>query len=149
MQIMPALDKPASAVPSPGQSAATFPSRTPILLGAWILFCVFCNSGGWLLSACYQLNRPSYAILFVIGLGITFAFGRKLFPAWLPANRQFKRRRRFRRMFPLAFLVLAVMAVAGGALYPPNNYDALAYRTPRVLHWLAEGRWHWIHTEFH
>src|SRR5439155_14697166 len=36
----------------------------------------------------------------------------------------------------------------GGLLYAPNNYDALAYRTPRVLHWLAEGRWHWIHTEF-
>ena len=146
---MPALDKPAFAVPSPGQSAATFPSRTPILLSAWILFCVFCNSGGWLLSACHQLNRPTYAILFVIGLGITVAFGRKLFSAWLPANRQFERPRRFRRMFPLAFLVLAVMAIAGGALYPPNNYDALAYRTPRVLHWLAEGRWHWIHTEFH
>jgi len=33
-------------------------------------------------------------------------------------------------------------------LYAPNNYDALAYRVPRVLHWLAEGRWHWIHTGF-
>ena len=24
----------------------------------------------------------------------------------------------------------------------------LAYRTPRVLHWLAAGHWYWIHTEF-
>ncbi len=59
-----------------------------------------------------------------------------------------KLKRRFRRPFPLAFLVLAILAFVGGALYAPNNYDALAYRMPRVLHWLAEGRWHWIHTEF-
>jgi len=41
----------------------------------------------------------------------------------------------------LAFLVLL-----GGALYPPTNHTAMTYRTPRVLHWLAEGHWHWIHT---
>lgn len=40
------------------------------------------------------------------------------------------------------------MAIAGGVIYAPSNYDALAYRMPRVLHWLAEGRWHWIHTDF-
>jgi hypothetical protein len=26
----------------------------------------------------------------------------------------------------------------------PNNHDALAYRIPRVLNWLAEGHWYWI-----
>ena len=40
------------------------------------------------------------------------------------------------------------MAFLGGALYAPSNYDALAYRVPRVLHWLAAGQWHWIHTIF-
>lgn len=40
------------------------------------------------------------------------------------------------------------MTLLGGLLYAPNNYDALAYRVPRVLHWLAEGQWHWIHTAF-
>ncbi|PWU19522.1 MAG: hypothetical protein C5B50_06365 [Verrucomicrobia bacterium] len=49
---------------------------------------------------------------------------------------------------PLSFLVLAFLAFLGGALYPPSNYDALAYRVPRVLHWLALERWHWIHTWF-
>jgi len=48
----------------------------------------------------------------------------------------------------VAFLVLASLAFLGGVLYAPSNYDAMAYRTPRVLHWLAEQRWHWIHTEF-
>jgi len=54
-----------------------------------------------------------------------------------------KLRRRFRRGFPLGFAVL------GGILHAPSNYDGLAYRAPRVLHWLAEGKWNWIHTEFH
>jgi len=59
-----------------------------------------------------------------------------------------KQRRRFRRVFPLAFLILAGMAICGGAIHAPSNYDALAYRVPRVLHWLAAGRWHWIYTDF-
>ena len=62
--------------------------------------------------------------------------------------RRQKFRRRFRRPFPLAFLILAALAFLGGALHPPTNYDALAYRIPRVLHWLAVGQWHWIHTIF-
>jgi len=57
-------------------------------------------------------------------------------------------KRRFRRPFSLAFLILAAMAFLGGALYAPSNYDALAYRVPRVLHWLAAEQWHWIHTDF-
>jgi hypothetical protein len=57
-----------------------------------------------------------------------------------------KLRARFRRLFPLSFLVLAALAILGGLLHPPNNYDAMTYRIPRVLHWLAEGHWTWIHT---
>ena len=40
------------------------------------------------------------------------------------------------------------MVFLGGAWYAPANYDALAYRVPRVLHWLAAGQWQWIHTDF-
>lgn len=57
-------------------------------------------------------------------------------------------RRRFARPFPLAFLILSGLAIMGGILYAPNNYDALAYRVPRVLQWLAHERWVWIHTDF-
>lgn len=38
------------------------------------------------------------------------------------------------------------MAFVAGALYPSQNNDSCEYRIPRVWHWLAEGRWHWIHT---
>jgi hypothetical protein len=34
----------------------------------------------------------------------------------------------------------------GGALYAPSTHTALTYRLPRVLQWLAEGKWHWIYT---
>ncbi|MGC3957994.1 MAG: hypothetical protein QM813_08665 [Verrucomicrobiota bacterium] len=57
-------------------------------------------------------------------------------------------KRRFGRGFPLAFLILTALAFLGGALYGPANYDGLAYRTPRVLHWLAADQWHWIHADF-
>jgi hypothetical protein len=42
--------------------------------------------------------------------------------------------------------VTASLALLGGLLYAPNNYDYLTYRFPRLLHWLAQGRWHWIVT---
>jgi hypothetical protein len=57
-----------------------------------------------------------------------------------------KLRRRFHRPLPALFLVLALLAFVGGALYAPNNYDSLTYRTPRMLHWLAASHWHWITT---
>ena len=55
--------------------------------------------------------------------------------------------RRFRRPLPLAFGILAVLVLAGGMLHEPNNGDTMGYRLPRVLHWLAEQRWHWIHAD--
>ncbi|MDB6121779.1 MAG: hypothetical protein JWQ71_772 [Pedosphaera sp.] len=60
----------------------------------------------------------------------------------------YKQKHRFNRWFPRAFLILACLALLGGILHAPANYDALAYRLPRILHWLAVDHWHWIHTEF-
>jgi hypothetical protein len=53
---------------------------------------------------------------------------------------------RCKHVLPLLYLLYAALAFLGGALYAPTNYDALTYRLPRVLHWLADGRWHWIVT---
>ena len=57
-----------------------------------------------------------------------------------------KIRSRLRRWLPVSFVVLALLVLLGGVLYPPTTHTAMTYRTPRVLHWLAEGHWHWIHT---
>jgi hypothetical protein len=49
---------------------------------------------------------------------------------------------------PMGFFVLALLALAGGIVHDPCNFDAMSYRLPRVLHWLATGQWHWAHTAF-
>ena len=57
-------------------------------------------------------------------------------------------KRRMRHWIPAGFYLVSLLAVLGAVLHPPVQYDALAYRLPRVLHWLADNQWHWIHTDF-
>ncbi|HUC85791.1 MAG TPA: hypothetical protein VL970_11410 [Candidatus Acidoferrales bacterium] len=111
----------------------------------WIMVSVLASVSGWILSAFGQLNGTGYALVAVPGLaGAIFLW--RAFPV---DARAFSVKRlwwRFSRPLPLAFAGLAALAFLGGALYAPGNYDGLAYRLPRVLHWLAQGHWHWIHT---
>jgi hypothetical protein len=116
-------------------------------LAIWIWLCACLNCAGWLLSALHQLNAGGYAAALALALaGLGLWWNRSGAPP--PAIPWRKLRRRFRRPFPLAFLTLAALALLGGLLYAPSNYDALSYRVPRILHWLAAGQWHWIHTLF-
>jgi hypothetical protein len=120
----------------------------PAAILIWVWFCAYLNCVGWTLSALHQLNAAGYAAALLLG-GVAFVAW------WKQASRRIsqhiswrKLKHRFRRPFPFAFLILAAMAGLGGVLYAPSNYDALAYRVPRVLHWLAADQWHWIHTAF-
>jgi len=123
--------------------------KFPRIVAFWIVLCALLNCAGWILSALHQLNRTGYLCAFaLIGAFLCTCFKRGTSTGTPCRVTLQKYRRRFTRKFPLAFLILAVMALAGGVIYAPTNYDALAYRIPRILHWLAEGRWHWIHTEF-
>ena len=119
---------------------------SPVVL--WIWLCAYLNCAGWTLSALHELNARGYLIAFALGLGAVWFWKIKTVAKLFPKIHLPKFKRRFRRSFPLAFLILATMAFFGGALHAPANYDALAYRTPRVLHWLAAGQWQWIHTDF-
>ncbi len=118
------------------------PQMSPVTV--WVLVCTLLNAAGWLLSAAGWLNGFGYAAVLVPAGVATVWWWRKAQPQFLTGLRV----RRFRRAFPMAFAGVAILAVAGGFLHAPNNYDALAYRTPRLLHWLAEGNWQWIHTDF-
>src|SRR5206468_2092857 len=120
----------------------------------WIIASAGCTLLGWVLSAIGQLHALGYlAGTSVVGIAVVAsvrwstrsaapgATKRSPSAMWHPL-----RLRRFRRGLPLLYLILLVLALVGGALYPPNNYDALTYRVPRVLHWLAAGHWLWIPT---
>ena len=115
----------------------------------WIWFCTYLNCAGWFLSAIHQLNAAGYSIALAFWFAALIVWKKKnphSFSLRGVCLRKFSKR--FRKPFPLAFLILAAMAFLGGAIYAPNNYDALAYRIPRILHWLAADQWHWIHTDF-
>ena len=114
---------------------------------AWIVFCAFCHGAGWVLSAVNQLDPVGYVVVFTLAAAGMWLWRSKRGLGLCPRFRL--ARWRLRRAFPLGFVLVASLAILGGILHPPTNYDALAYRTPRVLHWLADQHWHWIHTEFH
>jgi len=120
----------------------------PTLVLLWVWVCAYLNCAGWALSALHQLNACGYAGALALGFGALLIWRKQASAVIPPRIRWRKFTRRFRRPFPLAFLILSAMAIFGGVLYAPTNYDALAYRLPRVLHWLAADRWHWIHSIF-
>lgn len=118
------------------------------MLVIWICFCAFLNCVGWLLSALQMLNRTGYFAAFVV-FGLCWASLRiKRGKSLIPRISWKLRHKRWRRGLPLMFLALAGMAILGGVIHTPSNYDGLAYRVPRVLHWLSAEQWHWIHTDF-
>jgi len=117
------------------------------LIRIWIWVSALATAAGWILSALGELNPAGYVVFFAIAVGV-YLFGCKRF-GWSagPLSLNWRKlRRRFRRPWPLCFAILCVLVFLGAFLYPPSNHTALSYRTPRVLHWLAEGHWHWIHT---
>src|SRR5882724_7635511 len=115
-------------------------------IAIWIWFCAYLNCAGWFLSAIRQLNATGYSIALVVFFTVLFVWRKNFSPCHDFHFQKFLHR--FRKPFPLAFLILAAMAFLGGAIHAPTNYDALAYRIPRILHWLAADQWHWIHANF-
>jgi hypothetical protein len=117
------------------------------LVRIWVWVSILASVAGWLLSALGQLNGAGYAVFCAVG-AVGLWFGRKALSLASPRRlcNWKKVRARFRRWLPACFAVLAFLVMLGGALYPPTTHTAMTYRTPRVLHWLAEGHWHWIHT---
>ena len=114
----------------------------------WILLSAWLFAAGWILSACHALNGPGYLILLAITVAGGLVFKKHWWPpdGFHPPNWR-KLRRRFLRPAPLLILAIAVLSLAAALCSPPENGDSNAYRLPRVLHWLAESRWHWIRTD--
>lgn len=107
-----------------------------------------CSVTGWVLSACHQLNVRAYLMaisltLVLLGIWLWRSGGLALAGAETAASVH-RWSRRLRRPLPLGFAVLVVLSFLSGALYAPMNGDTHAYRLPRLLHWLAEGTWHYV-----
>jgi len=120
------------------------------VLASWILLSAGACIAGWGLSLLHGLSRAGYGVVITLG-GLAAALlwvrqrGRaSAHPVRLPLRAT--ARRRFRQPLPAFYAVLWTLSFLGGALYAPNNYDALSYRFPRVLHWVAAGTWHWVRT---
>jgi hypothetical protein len=113
-------------------------------LGLWILFATWASLSGWALSwlGCLDMAGEVVSLaLFICGL----IYFRPLLrgEGRLPARRLFQSR----YVVPRIWLLLAVLAIIGGILYAPNNYDYLTYRFTRVLNWCWDHGWTWIPTE--
>ena len=125
-------------------SPLNYRSFTMAMTIVWVLLAAGFTAGGLLLSLAGQLNRAGCAVLLTLGvMGAVFGYRAMVGGLWCAPG---VRLRRFRRPFPLLYLVCAVAALVGGTIHAPTNYDALGYRVPRLLHWLTEGSWHWIST---
>jgi hypothetical protein len=118
------------------------------MVAIWICLCALLSCAGWLLSGLHALNRFGYLCIFV-AIAAAVAVWKRRSGYKLSARISISKLcQRFRRPFPLAFAILAALAILGGMLHPPSNYDGLTYRTPRVLHWLAAEQWHWVQSDF-
>jgi hypothetical protein len=115
------------------------PPAAQRLLAHWIVFAVSCNVAGWVLSALHLLNAPGFLIAIpAIHFGTAKLCGLASPLGWKPHPR------RWRKLLPAGFLLIAILALLGGLLYPPNNMDALHSRMPRVAHWLMAEQWEWF-----
>jgi hypothetical protein len=120
----------------------------------WIFVSTWASLVGWCLSLSGHFNQTSYAWgLVFLALPLALLCRKTKSPlskAFFYPICYFKRlRKNFSKpssWLPLLFISVAFLALVGGILYPPSNYDALSYRLPRILHWLDTGHWHWIDT---
>lgn len=116
------------------------------LISFWICAWAGLNCIGWLLSAVHELNPAGYVLALVAGLAGLLICRRQLFQENISSWHWRKFYRRFCRPLPAVFLIILLLVLGGGMLYPPDNYDALTYRLPRILNWLTANGWHWIAT---
>lgn len=118
------------------------------LVKIWILLSAWLCAVGWILSAVHRLNGPGYLVaLALTSVAVWWLQPKGWFAVGFAGWSWQKCWRRFRRPAPLLVLLIAVLSLAAGLQESPQNGDTNAYRVPRVLHWLGQSGWHWIHTE--
>ena len=131
----------------------------PFCLEIWLLYAATCSAAGWILSYFRILNPPAYLALHALFITSIWFFYRtplqkffhlgtlhKIKARFFPARRSYENSLSLRRLLPASFFLVAFLALLAGSIYSPNNFDALTYRLPRVLYWLQDNGWSWLHT---
>ncbi len=131
----------------------------PFCLEIWLLYAATCSAAGWFLSYFRILNPPAYLALHALFITSIWFFYRtplqkffhlgtlhKIKARFFPARRSYENSLSLRRLLPASFFLVAFLALLAGSIYSPNNFDALTYRLPRVLYWLQDNGWSWLHT---
>jgi hypothetical protein len=114
-------------------------------LPLWILFSAWCPLSGWTLSLLGCLNATGTGIALLV-FAVALIFLAKPLELIGKSNRHPWTLVRSRWVFPKIWLLLTVLALIGGILYTPSNYDYLTYRFPRLLYWCGDHHWSWIST---
>jgi hypothetical protein len=115
------------------------------LAAVWVLVSSWSVAAGWTLSLFHLLGVIGYTFSLTLTVGAVCIFLR-----WSSVRLPVLRwnisvlLRRFRRPLPAIFAIIFVLALIGGSIYPPNNFDYLTYRFSRILHWWSQHGWHWI-----
>lgn len=121
-----------------------FGSRSVTLAASlFVLYAVWCNVCGWLLSAVGMLGPLGYLVV-LLALAWGMAAIIRQHRASVPRFRFISRRRL--RLREWMFLGVLVVSLAGACTTAPFGWDACAYRIPRVQRWLAEHRWCWLNS---
>ena len=128
-------------------------------LEIWLLYAATCSAAGWLFSFFHILNGPAYLVLhifFFLSISLLYRSQlkslfrlralHKIRARFFTVRRSHEHTLSLRRLLPASFFFLALLSLFAGTIYPPNNFDALTYRLPRVLNWLQDNGWSWLHT---
>lgn len=127
-------------------------SFNPLNFGRmYLIWSVACVVTGWILSAGHFLTIAGYLIglpLMIAGFAWLLRDKNPAVPRTPAPDKKWLQilSARFSRPLPCVFLLATVFVFVGGLIYAPNNFDALTYRLPRMLHWLAVEHWTWIPT---
>jgi hypothetical protein len=103
---------------------------------------------GWLLSPFRKLTQEVF-ILFAMSVLFFFVAGKDARQYGIRASLYsfiYRVKIRLKWPLPLIYYIALTLVLAGGLIHPPNNYDALSYRIPRILDWITNGGWYWIPT---
>jgi hypothetical protein len=112
-------------------------------LALWIVVSAWSSFSGWGLSLCGYLNSVGILLSYALFFGTVFLFRSHLRDR---PGLTLPRIVRSRFLPPKIWLALTVLALIGGMIYSPNNYDYLTYRFSRVLYWTWNHGWTWIPT---